>query len=122
MLDKKKHYDKSLAMMLYYFFTFAVSFVYIVITKDYFSMSLAETGGMLWSGIFTTATAYTSWAMALERGDTAKISNLAYITPFLSLVWTTLILKEAFNIWSFAGLIVIVAGIFVQMKDKKKVG
>lgn len=121
-LDKKKHYDKSLAMMLYYFFTFAVSFVYIVMTKDYFSMSLAETGGMLWSGIFTTATAYTSWAMALERGDTAKISNLAYITPFLSLVWTTLILKEAFNIWSFAGLIVIVAGIFVQMKDKKKVG
>lgn len=121
-LDKKKHYDKSLAMMLYYFFTFAVALVYIALTGDWFSMSLAETGGMLWSGIFTTATAYTFWAMALDKGDTAKISNLAYITPFLSLVWTTLVLKEDFNPWSFAGLIIIVAGIFVQMKDKKKVG
>ena len=121
-LDKKKHYDKSVAMMLYYFFTFLVSLLYIVVTKDYFTMSLAETGGMLWSGIFTTATAYTSWAMALDKGDTAKISNLAYITPFLSLVWTTVILKEEFKPWSLAGLVVIILGIFIQMKDKKKVG
>ena len=121
-LDKKKHYDKSLAMMLYYFFTFAVALIYIALTGDWFSMSFAETGGMLWSGIFTTATAYTSWAMALERGDTAKISNLAYITPFMSLVWTTLVLKEDFKPWSVAGLFVIILGIFVQMKDKKKVG
>ena len=56
----------------------------------------------------------------LEKGDTAKISNLAYITPFLSLIWTALILKESFNIYSILGLIVIVLGIFIQMKDKKE--
>ncbi len=121
-LDKKKGYDKGIAMMFYYFFTFAVSLVWIIAAKDTFTMTLGETAGMLWNGIFTTAIAYTSWAMALSGGDTAKISNLAYITPFISLVWTTVILKEDFNPWSFAGLIIIVVGIFVQMKDKKKVG
>ena len=56
----------------------------------------------------------------LETGKTEKVSNLAYITPFLSLIWTALILKESFNIYSILGLIVIVLGIFIQMKDKKE--
>ena len=37
--------------------------------------------GLIWIGIFTSAIAFTSWALALEKGDTAKISNLAYMTP-----------------------------------------
>ena len=121
-LDKKKGYDKSIAMMFYYFFTCAVSFVYVFLANDTFTLTLGETAGMLWNGIFTTAIAYTSWAMALDGGDTAKISNLAYITPFLSLVWTTFILKEEFKPWSVVGLVIIVLGIFIQLKDKKKVG
>jgi drug/metabolite transporter (DMT)-like permease len=58
--------------------------------------------------------------MALALGSTAKISNLAYITPFLSLVWTFFILGEPIEPMSILGLSIIVAGILIQLKDDKE--
>ena len=118
-INKKKNYNKYLSMMLYYFSSLIISVIYSVIDKGNISLSFAEGIGMLWNGIFATAIPFTTWALALEKGDTAKVSNLAYITPFLSMVWTCLILKEDLNIYSVAGLIIIVSGIFIQLKEKK---
>ncbi len=115
-LNKQKSYDKYLSMMLYYFVSAIISFLYILITRDWFVLSVGQTIGMIWIGIFTTATAFTTWALALAKGDTAKISNLAYITPFLSLVWTWVILKEPLTISSVIGLLIIVSGILIQLK------
>ena len=53
--------------------------------------------------------------MAIESGETEKISNLAYITPILSMVWTSLILKETITIQSVIGLAVILLGILIQL-------
>ena len=55
------------------------------------------------------------------RTLSAKISNLAYITPFLSLVWTSLLLKERITVYAVTGLVVIILGICIQLKDGKKV-
>jgi len=119
-LNKKKTYNKYLSMMLYYFYAFIISLIYVLITRDSFTLSLAQSAGMLWNGIFMTAIPFTTWALALEKGDTAKISNLAYITPFLSLVWTSLILKEKLNPYSILGLVIIVLGILIQIKKEPK--
>lgn len=118
-LNKKKTYDKSFSMMIYCFSAFVISGIYVILTKDYFTLSTAQLLGNLWMGVFTTAIAFTTWALALAKGDTAKVSNLAYITPFLSLLWTSLILKEDFSIYAILGLGLIVVGIFVQMGRKK---
>ncbi len=118
-LNKRTTYDKTLTMMFFYFSAFVISLVYIVLTGSSFIMTEFQMGGMLWMGIFTAAIAYTSWALALDCGDTAKVSNLAYITPFLSLVWTGIILKEEFKAFSLIGLVVIIIGVFIQLKDKK---
>lgn len=117
-LNKKKNYNKYLSMMLYYLVSFIISLIYIIISKNIFEIQVNQLLGLFWIGIFTSATAFTSWAIALEKGNTAKISNLAYITPFLSLIWTSLLLKEDLSIYSVIGLIVIVFGIFIQMKEK----
>ena len=117
-LNKKNNYNKYVSMMLYYFVSFVISLIYILTSKTWFTLEITQFAGLLWIGIFTSATAFTSWALALEKGDTAKISNLAYITPFLSLVWTALVLKENISIYSLVGLIIIVVGIFIQLKDK----
>ena len=119
-LNKKTNYNKYLSMMLFYFVSFVISLLYIWLFKNSFKLEGVQLLGLLWVGIFTSATAFTSWALALEKGDTAKISNLAYITPFLSLIWTALILKEELNINSIVGLVVIVLGIFIQLKENKK--
>ena len=119
-LNKQKGYDKFLSMMLFYLVSFIISLIYIIISKDMIVIQVNQLIGLIWIGIFTSAIAFTSWALALEKGDTAKISNLAYMTPFLSLIWTALILKEEINIYSILGLIVIILGIFIQMKQDSK--
>ncbi len=117
-LNKQKSYNKYLSMMMYYFYSFVISLIYVLFEKDGFCLSFAQGLGMLWNGIFATAIPFTTWALALEKGDTARVSNLAYITPFLSLVWTFLILGEELSVYSLLGLIVILLGIFIQLKRK----
>ena len=118
-LNKKKNYDQFLSMMLYYLHSSLLSLIYLLIVGDSLALTFAEGLGMLWMGIFSSALPLLLWALALNSGDTAKISNLAYITPFLGLVWSYVILKEQIGILSFVGLAVIIAGILLQLKDKK---
>ena len=118
-LNQKFRYDKRISMMLNYFVTFSVTSVINGISGNLFIPSSAEAFGFLWNGIFAIAVANTLWMIALESGKTAKISNLAYATPFISLIWTSLILKEELHLTSLLGLAVIVLGILIQLKDKK---
>ena len=119
-LNKKQNYNKYTSMMLFYFSSFCISLIYVLLTKRIFVPETNQFLGLLWIGVFTKAIAFTTWALALEKGDTARISNIAYITPFISLVWTSIILKEKLSIYSIIGLIIIILGIFIQMKNNKK--
>lgn len=117
-LNRKFAYDKFVTLMLSYFMSFLITSVINGIKGDLFLPNGIQLLGFAWNGIFTMAIANTVWVLALSAGSTAKISNLAYITPFLSLVWTSLILKEPLNVYSIIGLGVIVCGVFIQIKNK----
>ena len=117
-LNKRKHYNNFVSMMVYYSVSFVLSTLYNLWNHSIYIPQIAQLPGLLWLGICTSAIAYTFWALALEKGDTAKLSNLAYITPFLSLVWTSLLLHEPVTIYSLIGLFVIVSGILLQMREK----
>jgi drug/metabolite transporter (DMT)-like permease len=119
-LNRKVQYDKRLSMMINYAVTFLLTTVINGCRGDLFLPNGAQALGMAWNGMFTMAAAGTLWILALQRGKTEKISNLAYITPFLSLVWTTLFLHEAFDPMSILGLTVIVTGILIQFDRRKK--
>ncbi len=119
-LNQKFSYNKSISMMLNYFVTFILTTVINAIGGKLFVPAPEQILGFVWNGMFTMAISCTSWVLALESGKTAKISNLAYITPFLSLVWTSLILKEELHLTFIIGLVIIVAGIFVQLNGKSK--
>ena len=119
-LTNRFNYEKSLMMMLSFSATFVITTVINGVRGDLFIPTGAEILGFIWNGSFVMALASTAWAIALHMGDTAKISNLAYITPFLSLIWIMLVLKEPLSIFSILGLIVIVGGILIQLKDKKQ--
>lgn len=120
-LNQKFHYNKSISLMINYFITFALTSIINAASGSLFTPTLPETLGFAYNGIFTVAIANTLWVTALESGKTAKISNLAYITPFISLIWTSLVLKEPLHINFVIGLAVIVLGIFVQLKEKRKI-
>lgn len=103
-------------MMLNFGVSFLLTSIINIANHELFVPDSVQILGFAWMGIFIMALASTTWTVALESGETAKISNLAYITPFLSLVWTSFILKEKLSFYSIAGLLVIALGILIQMK------
>lgn len=106
--------------MVSYFVTFTATTLINASENKLFLPRFDQMAGFLWNGIFTVAIANVFWVLALNKGKTAKISNLAYITPFLSGIWTSIFLKESITVNMIIGLTVIVAGIFIQLKDGKK--
>ena len=77
--------------------------------------------GLAWLGIASNAVAYLLWAWALggER-ETAFIANLAYLTPFLSVVISAIFLKEGLQLRALAALVLIVGGILLQNVHRPK--
>ena len=118
-LNQKWHFDKDLSMAVSFFSTFLISLVISLANGKMVAVGALQLAGIAFNGIFVLAIATTTWALALDSGKTAKISNLAYITPFLSLIWTCVFLHEPIKPLSVAGLAIIVIGIFIQLKDKK---
>ncbi len=65
--------------------------------------------GGLYVGIFEMGFTFIIWQKALDTSDnTASISNLIFLTPFVSLLFIALILKESIHPATFLGLIMIV--------------
>ena len=116
-INKRLHYEASVSMMLYYVISAVVAISCMLISGNLPKLGGVSALGLLWIGLGDYAIAYVSWALAMKAGQTAKIANLAYITPFLSLVAAHFVLGDPITIWSVGGLVVIVAGIFLQMKD-----
>jgi len=118
-LNQRFSYDKQVAVMVAYGSTAVLCLAVMLIRGTPLQLHWGQLAGLGWNGLGVMAVATTTWAMALDRGPTAKVSNLAYITPFLSLVWTYFVLGEVPSPWAIGGLCLIVLGIFVQLKDKK---
>jgi len=116
-INKKSNYDKQVSMTVAVFTAFLPSLIIVLVGGGDPWIKPMQLPGLLWNGVFTIALANLAWALALSAGNTAKVSNLAYITPFLSLIWTFFILKEPIDPMSILGLCMIVVGILIQLRD-----
>lgn len=75
-------------------------------------------------GLFEMGITFVFWLNALKyTKSTAKISNLIFLSPFLSLFFISLILGEQILVSSVMGLLLIVTGIIIQgfIKEKAEV-
>ena len=107
--------DKFVAMLVYYVSTTAASLLCLLAQGPVPALTLTQWSGILWLGVLTNGLAYTSWALAMDLGDTAKLSNLAYLTPFLSLVYIFFLLHEPITMSSYLGLLFILSGVVLQV-------
>jgi drug/metabolite transporter (DMT)-like permease len=74
----------------------------------------------IYIGLFEMGIPFVLWLKALQLSEsTGKISNLIYLTPFLSLILIHTVLKERLYYTSLIGLALIVAGILVQRIKKQ---
>ena len=71
--------------------------------------------GAIYVGIFEMGLTFIFWLKALKYSKTtAHISNLVFLSPFLSLFYINFILKERIMLSTITGLILVVVGIIMQ--------
>ncbi|MDC0661623.1 DMT family transporter [Marinobacter sp. SS21] len=71
----------------------------------------------IYVGVFEMGLAFVLWSFAMKKADnTARVSNLIFISPFLSLVFISWILDEVILGSTFIGLLLIAAGLWVQQR------
>ena len=86
-----------------------------LLTENWVPIQGIQWLGILWLGVVVDAVAYLLWALALKTAEnTAKIANIAYLTPFLSLVVSAVFLKEKIQVRAFVALVFIIGGILLQ--------
>jgi len=107
------------------FLNFAIGMIYLVPVVALFSSFKISWGtgfaAVIYSGIFEVGITYVLWLKAMNlTSSNAKIGNLVFFAPFLSLVFIHLILKETIYVTTFIGLIFIVSGVLVQQLDRKR--
>ena len=114
-LNKKADLDQTVTMMVLWPTTAACALLAGALTETWVPIRGMQWLGLAWLGIASNAVAYLLWAWALggER-ETAFIANLAYLTPFLSVVISAIFLHEGLQLRALAALVLIVGGILLQ--------
>ncbi|HLV77669.1 MAG TPA: DMT family transporter [Marinobacter sp.] len=75
----------------------------------------------LYVGIFEMGIAFVLWSLAMKKAEnTAKVSNLIFISPFLSLVFIYFILGEVILPSTYVGLVLIITGLWLQQQKVKE--
>ncbi len=108
------------------FVSFAFGSLFLIIYLFLFSSFDIVIGKSFWAGIyiglFEVGISFVLWMKAMSLSTKhARIANLIYIAPFLSLLFIHFILGEKLFLTTFIGLIFIIAGILFQQTDRHNI-
>jgi drug/metabolite transporter (DMT)-like permease len=77
--------------------------------------------GAIYIGLFEMGFAFVAWLTALRYAEnTSKISNLIFISPFVSLLLLNIIIDEPIFPATIIGLVFIISGLLIQQLKSKK--
>jgi drug/metabolite transporter (DMT)-like permease len=110
--DKK---DELVKLFLYFCFGIAYILIYLILTGGFHPMTFYGAIGSVYIGIFEMGLTFLLWLKAMRYATTtAKISNLVYLSPFISLIFIRYAVGETILLSTIVGLVFIVSGILLQ--------
>ena len=121
-LNKKAGLDQTVGQIVFWSVTCLCALALCLARGELVLPSLSQWGGVAWLGVMVDGLPYLLWAVALNGAeDTARIANLAYLTPILSVTVSAAALGESLSPAYLIALGLILAGIAVQIlgKDRK---
>lgn len=115
--------DEGIKLLLNFIFGTTYLIVAMIITgKWQIEAGISGTVASIYIGIFEMGITFLFWLKALQMAPTtAKVSNLVYLAPFLSLVFVHFILLEPVYYTTPLGLVLIISGIFIQNSRSKAI-
>jgi len=120
-LHMKDKRDQVIRLFSNFLFAFLYITLYLLFTKNSFVPPAMAIGAGIYAGLFEMGFTFLLWLKALHLAkNTATISNLVYLAPFLSLFFLHHLVEEKIYPTTVIGLILIIGGIFVQNYTGKK--
>lgn len=120
-LNVKDKRDEGIKLLLNFIFGSIYLIISLVITGKWPMMqNIKGIAASVYLGLFEMGITFFFWLKALKLASTtAKVSNLVYIAPFISLFLVHFIIHEPVYYTTPIGLILIISGIFIQNKRSK---
>ena len=85
------------------------------------SIGIAGWGAAIYVGLFEMGITFVLWLGAMKNTyNTARISNLIFISPFISLILLTTIIGEQIHPTTLMGLVLIILGLIIQQITFKR--
>ncbi len=95
--------------------------LFLIVTGAEWSISPRGLGSAVYIGLFEMGLTFVLWMSALRHAqNTARISNLVFLSPFLSLLIIAAVLGETIYTSTVAGLLLIVGGILLQQFGRRR--
>ena len=116
----KNKEDERVKLFLNFLFGTLYLLIYLPLFSDFhFNWDQSLRAG-IYIGFFEIGISFILWMKALTlSSNNARIANLIYIAPFLSLVFIHFIIGEQIYITTVLGLFFIISGILFQQKRKQ---
>ena len=109
--------DPVVGLFLNFLFGLPVIVLVCGYTVGFEFSGVGSLSAAVYIGVFEMGIAFILWSQAMKKAEnTAKVSNLIFIAPFLSLVFIYFILGEVILKSTYIGLVLIIAGLWLQQK------
>lgn len=113
-LVKARSYPPCFSMMIYSFTGFACFALLLPSAGPMPALTLGRIGVFAIMGAYYLGIVSVLWFRALSLGNTARVGNLSYLTPFVSLFYFTFFLGIPMKPYQFAGLTLVLSGPLLQ--------
>ncbi|TVQ66478.1 MAG: DMT family transporter [Oceanospirillales bacterium] len=118
-LNTRNQVDPLISLALTFILAFPMITLATAIFSDFQMTQWQGWVGAIYVGIFEMGIAFIMWLMAMRyAANTARISNLIFISPFLSLVFLRFLVGEQIYVATLVGLVMIVIALLIQQLKK----
>jgi len=113
-LNLKDNRDIIDKLLFNFLFGTIYSLIPLIIKKN-ISLNLFGILSSIYVGLFEMGLTFYTWMLALKySNNSAKVGNIIFLSPVISLFLISFILKEEILISSIIGLLLIISGILIQ--------
>lgn len=92
--------------------------ILMLLFSDFSKFSYSALPAIIYIGVFEMSITFVFWLLALKYSvSTDKVSQLIFLSPFLSLIFIHLIIGEVISVSTLIGLFFITLGIIIQQSS-----
>lgn len=118
-LNMKDHRDPVVKLFINFLFGFIYILITIAVRNDFAVIPWQGVAGSVYIGFLEMGITFVLWLKALTYSSTtAKVTNLIYLAPFLSLIFITIFVGETIYWSTVTGLVFLIGGILLQRSLK----